>query len=345
MEHNNNEEDSWYNAGTSSDDHSLRPNSLDSFVGQAQLKKNLKLFIEAAKQRNESLDHVFFSGGPGLGKTTLSCIIANELQVDIRITNAPTIDKPKDLIGILSTLTEHSVLFIDEIHRLKPAVEEILYVAMEDFMLDWIIGSGPDARTVRIPLNRFTLVGATTQPGKVSAPLHSRFGIRERMDIYSESDLMGIIFRSSKVLQITIESEATSYLASMCRGTPRYANRLIKRIRDFSQMKGNSHVTLEMVQFSLHELGIDVMGLEALDRRILQVLIEDYKGKPVGLKTLAIAVNESPESLEDFWEQFLIRKGLLQRTPQGRQATAKAWEVLKLVPPQELDDVPQGLIF
>lgn len=297
-------------------------------MGQAQLKRNLQLFIDAAKQRGEALDHVFFSGGPGLGKTTLSGIIAHELEVEIKITNAPAIEKPKDVIGILSTLSENSVLFIDEIHRLKPTVEEILYVAMEDYMLDWVIGTGPDARIVRIPINKFTLVGATTQPGKVSAPLYSRFGIRERLDLYTIDDLQNIIIRSAHLLDIGIENEASLYLASICRGTPRYANRLMKRIRDFTQVQGETFITKEIVLFSIQELGIDEMGLEEIDRKILKVLVEDYRGKPVGLKSLAIAVNESPDSLEDFWEQYLIKQGLLQRTTQGRVATPKAWDLL-----------------
>lgn len=334
---------SWYKASDYTDDSNLRPLSFDDFVGQSQLKKNLKLFIGAAKQRDEALDHVFFSGGPGLGKTSLSCIIANELNTDIRISNAPAIDKPKDLIGILSTLNEKNVLFIDEIHRLKPAVEEILYIAMEDFMLDWIIGTGPDARTVRIPLNKFTLIGATTQPGKVSAPLHSRFGIRERLDLYSHEDLCNIIIRSAHMLNMSIDNDAAMYLAAVSRGTPRYANRLIKRVRDFAQMQGSPIITQEVIKFSIKELGIDEMGLEEIDRKILKVLVEDYQGRPVGLKSLAIAVNESPESLEDFWEQYLITQGLLQRTTQGRMATPKAWKLLGQNPPRNKD--AEGLLF
>ena len=325
-----NNTESWFSTSNANDDNTLRPSSLQNFVGQSQLKKNINLFIKATKQRNEALDHVFLSGGPGLGKTTLANIISNELQVDIKISNAPAIDKPKDLIGILSTLTENSVLFLDEIHRLRPQVEEILYVAMEDFMLDWVIGAGPDARTVRIPLNKFTLIGATTQPGKISPPLHSRFGIKERLDTYSHEDLRDIIIHSAQILGINIESDAALYLGKISRGNPRHANRLIKRIRDFAQVQGANTISLEIVHYATEELGIDEMGLEAIDRKILQVLIEDYKGNPVGLKTLAIAVNENPESLENFWEEHLIKQGLLQRTPQGRQATPKAWDILEI---------------
>lgn len=346
MHERNSNQNSWYKK-ESQEDVSLRPLSLESFVGQTQLKKNLKLFIDAAKQRHESLDHVFFSGGPGLGKTTLSCIIANELKVDIRVTSAPAIDKPRDLVGILTTLTEHSVLFIDEIHRLKPVIEEILYVAMEDFMLDWVIGSGADARTVRVPLCSFTLVGATTQPGKISNPLHSRFGIRERLDMYTHEDIQRIIVRSASILNTSIVEDTALFLANMSRGNPRYANRLIRRIRDFAQMSGSSSITQEIAQFGVKELGIDEMGLEAIDRKILQVLVEEYEGSPVGLKTLAIAVNESPESLEDFWEQYLIKQGLLQRTSQGRIATKKAWKLLGKVPPNSTRSVEddKGSLF
>lgn len=339
MNSSENHVDTWYQIKDEADDTKLRPDTFSQFIGQSQLKDNLSLFIKAARQRQEPLEHVFLSGAPGLGKTTLAAIIAHELQADMKMTNAPVIDKPKDIIGILSTLTPNSVLFIDEIHRLRPAVEEILCVAMEDFMLDWIVGKGPDARTVRIPINPFTLIGATTKPSKISLPLHGRFGIKERIDMYDENELKNIVLRTAKILSITIEEEAALYIGSMSRGTPRYANRLVRRIRDFAQIQEIDTIHVSLVKSSLKSLGIDYLGLEELDRRILTILVKEYQGKPVGLKTLAMLVNESPEGLEDFWEHYLIRKGLLQRTPQGRCATPKAWEVLGI----SSDDSDTGL--
>ena len=307
---------------------SLRPKSLEQFQGQSQLKKNLALYVSAALKRGEALDHIFLSGSHGLGKTSLAYIIAHELDVEIKITSAPVIERPKDLIGILSTVPKNTVIFIDEIHRLKPVVEEILYSAMEDFTVDWVIGAGPDARTVRIPIEPFTLIGATTQPGKVTPPLYSRFGIRERLDLYSEEDIAKIIIRSAHILQVDIEPDAAYDIGKMSRGTPRYANNLLKRMRDFSQIHGEGIITKEIVRTSSKEIGIDQHGLEQIDKNILRVLADDYMGNPVGLKTLAIAVNESPESLEDFWEVYLIKRGLLQRTPQGRRITEKGLQVI-----------------
>lgn len=320
---------SWYAKSADNDyESSLRPRVLEQFQGQAQLKKNLSVYIHAARARGDTLDHIFISGSHGLGKTSLAYIVANELGVSIKVTSAPVIEKPKDLIGILSTITEHSVLFIDEIHRLKPVVEEILYSAMEDFMVDWVVGVGVDARTVRIPITPFTLICATTQPGKVSAPLHSRFGIRERLDLYSDEALTNIVLRSATILGLTIERDAAERISTMSRGTPRYANSLVRRMRDFAQVRGDGTITGQIVRIGSEELGIDTNGLESVDRNILYVLGHYYRGTPVGLKTLAIAVNESPESLEDFWEVYLIKQGLIKRTPQGRQITERGMHIL-----------------
>ncbi len=320
---------SWYAKSSEGDaEGSLRPRALDQFQGQEQLKKNLSVYIDAARTRGDTLDHVFVSGSHGLGKTSLAYIVANELGVPIKVTSAPVIEKPKDLIGILSTITEQSLLFIDEIHRLKPVVEEILYSAMEDFMVDWVVGIGVDARTVRIPITPFTLMCATTQPGKVSAPLHSRFGIRERLDLYSQEALTNIVLRSAAILGIAIERDAAEHIGAMSRGTPRYANSLVRRMRDFAEVRGDGTITAAIVRMGAQELGIDATGLENIDRNILHVLGSHYHGAPVGLKTLAIAVNESPESLEDFWEIYLIKQGLIKRTPQGRQITERGMRLM-----------------
>ncbi len=310
-------------------DKKLRPVHFDSFMGQGQAKKNLKLFVQAVLERNDVLDHVFLSGPPGLGKTTLAYILSNELNVPIYVTNAPAIEKPKDLIGILSTLAPRSVLFIDEIHRLKSNIEEVLYVAMEDFKVDWIIGGGVDTRAIRIPLNTFTLVGATTQPGKVALPLHNRFGITERLQYYTETELAEIVKRSAEILKVPIEEDAAQYLGKIGRGTPRWANRLLRRMRDFAQIHGQGTINKKIIEIGSRELGIDGFGLEEIDRKIIRVLVNDYEGKPVGLKTLALAVNESPESLEDYWEQYLVIQGYIKRTSQGRKATAKAWKFIQ----------------
>lgn len=316
---------------TETQDTELRPLNFSSFVGQKQVKNNLMLFIKAVKKRKEVLDHVFLSGPPGLGKTTLAYILSSELKVPIYVTNAPAIEKAKDLIGILSTLAHGSILFIDEIHRLKSNIEEILYVAMEDYKVDWVIGGGVDARVIRIPLNKFTLVGATTQPGKVALPLHNRFGITERLQYYTETELAEIITRSAAILNVGIDPEAAYYLGKIGRGTPRWANKLLRRMRDFAQVKGNGIVNEKIVQMGSKELGIDEFGLEEIDRKIIRILVKEYDGKPVGLKTLALAVNETPESLEDYWEQYLVIHGYIKRTAQGRQATQKAWNFLRKI--------------
>lgn len=310
---------------------SLRPLRLDDFQGQHEIKDNLKIFLSAAKERSESLDHVFLSGPPGLGKTTLAFILANEMGSEFKVTSAPAMDKPKDLAGLLTSINEHTVFFIDEIHRLKPAIEEMLYIAMEDFELDWIIGQGPSARSVRIPLPSFTLVGATTKSGNVSSPLFSRFGINIRMNLYEKKDIISILRRSSGILDITCSDKAIELLSTCCRGTPRVANRLLRRIRDFAQITGDGTITEEIVLYSLEKLNIDSLGLESFDRQILDVIINRYSGGPVGAETLAISVGETVETLEDFYEPFLIQIGMIKRTPRGRVATDLAYKHLEIM--------------
>jgi Holliday junction DNA helicase RuvB len=314
---------------------SLRPKLLSEFQGQAALKKNLEIFIRAARERGEALDHLFLMGPPGLGKTTLALVVANELGADFKPTSAPALDKPKDLAGILTTLRERSVFFIDEIHRLKPAIEEMLYIAMEDFELDWVIGQGPAARTVRIPVPPFTLVGATTKAGTVSAPLASRFGISLRFGYYEADELESIVHRSSAILGVEVDEDAAALLAASSRGTPRIANRLLRRMRDFAQIEGEGRITLSIVRGGLERLEIDSLGLERLDREILKAIIKKYAGGPVGAETLAITVGEGVDSLEDFYEPYLIQAGLVARTSRGRVVTAAAYRHLGMEPPSE----------
>ena len=316
-------------------DTALRPKSLREFLGQKAMKENLSVFIEAAKARNESLDHLFLTGPPGLGKTTLAQIVSHELGVEFKVTSAPALDKPKDLAGILTTVSEKTVFFIDEIHRLKPALEEMLYIAMEDYELDWIIGQGPSARTIRIPIHPFTLVGATTKAGNVSSPLISRFGITCRFSFYDDADMEAIVRRSSGILNIPVENRAASLLARSARGTPRVVNRLLRRVRDFAQVRaaqtgGDSAITLETVKDALNKLEVDSLGLERHDREILRIIITRYAGGPVGAETLAISIGESVDTLEDYYEPYLIQAGLLQRTPRGRMVTALAYEHMGL---------------
>ncbi len=315
----------------------IRPKYLADFQGQKELKENLSIFITAARERRESLDHVFISGPPGLGKTTLANIMANELSSEIKVTSAPALDKPKDLAGLLSTIPERAVFFIDEIHRLKPAIEEMLYIAMEDFELDWIIGQGPAARTVRIPVPPFTLVGATTKPGRVSSPLFTRFGITVRIDYYGPAELVSIVRRSAGILGIGIDEDASVLLAQCSRGTPRVANRLLRRMRDYAQVNGSGSVTKTVVEDGLARLGIDLEGLEEQDRRILAAIIERYGGGPVGAETLAISVGEGIDALEDFYEPYLIQRGFLQRTPRGRVVTNLAYRHLRRSPESDAD--------
>jgi Holliday junction DNA helicase RuvB len=314
------------------DDHdtSLRPQNLAEFLGQAKIKENLAIFISAAKERKESLDHLFLIGPPGLGKTTLAQVVAHELGADFKVTSAPALDKPKDLVGILTTMTKHTVFFIDEIHRLKPAIEEMLYIAMEDYELDWIIGQGPGARTMRLPIPSFTLVGATTKAGNVSSPLVSRFGISLRFSFYEQADMEAILRRSAGILGVAIDNDAAGLLAVSSRGTPRVANRLIRRMRDFAQVQKSPSITKKVVEDGLERLEIDSLGLEKYDREILKMIIDRYNGGPVGAETLAISVGEAVETLEDYYEPYLIQAGLIQRTPRGRLVTALAYSHLNI---------------
>ena len=327
--------DPEFEAGEDERELSLRPKLLSEFQGQAALKKNLEVFIRAAREREEALDHLFLMGPPGLGKTTLALVVANELGADFKPTSAPALDKPKDLAGILTTLKERSVLFIDEIHRLKPAIEEMLYIAMEDFELDWVIGQGPSARTVRIPVPPFTLVGATTKAGTVSAPLASRFGISLRFGYYEAVELESIVRRSASILGVEVDGDAAALLAASSRGTPRIANRLLRRMRDFAQVEGEGRITRAIVRGGLDRLEIDALGLERLDREILRAIIQKYAGGPVGAETLAITVGEGVDSLEDFYEPYMIQAGLIARTSRGRVATAAAYRHLGMEIPIE----------
>jgi Holliday junction DNA helicase RuvB len=313
-------------------DMSLRPRRLTEFLGQKAMKDNLSVFIGAAKGRDESLDHLFLIGPPGLGKTTLAQVVANELETGFVQTSAPAMDKPKDLVGLLTNLKKGDVFFIDEIHRLKPAIEELLYIAMEDYELDWIVGQGPMARTLRIPIHPFTLVGATTKAGMVSSPLISRFGITCRFSFYEQEDMEAIVRRSAGLLEVKIDADAATLLAKSSRGTPRVVNRLLRRMRDFAQFSGNAAITLPVVRDGLLRLEIDSLGLEKQDRDILKMIIERYQGGPVGAETLAISIGESVETLEDYYEPYLIQAGLLQRSPRGRMVTSRTYGHLGLTP-------------
>ena len=331
-----------YTGADAETEFSLRPRTLAEYIGQDKAKENLSIYIEAAKMRGENLDHVLLYGPPGLGKTTLSTIIANEMNVNIRVTSGPAIEKQGDLAALLTNLSENDILFIDEIHRLNRSVEEVLYPAMEDFALDIIIGKGPSARSIRIDLPKFTLVGATTRAGQLTAPLRDRFGVILRLELYTVEQLTEIVTRSAGILGIECEAEGAVEIARRSRGTPRIANRLLKRVRDFAQVLGNGVITREIADEALRRQEIDQLGLDAIDRRMLTTIIRNYGGGPVGLETLAAAIGEESVTLEDVYEPYLMQIGFLARTPRGRCATPLAYEHLGLTPNGRPQPAPEA---
>ena len=311
----------------------LRPRTLDEYIGQDRVRENLAVAVTAARQRGDALDHVLLYGPPGLGKTTLAYVVANELGVAVRSTSGPVLEKPGDLAAILSNLQDREVLFIDEIHRMSPAIEEILYPAMEDYELDIVIGQGPGARSVKVPLQRFTLVGATTRTGLLTSPLRSRFGLVHRLDFYGDAEMLEIVHRSARILNVPIDEDAAAEIARRCRGTPRIANRLLRRVRDYAQVRADGRVTADVARKALDLLEVDERGFDEVDRRLLLAIIEKYGGGPVGLGTIAASISEEKDAIEDIYEPFLMQIGFLDRTPRGRVATARAYEYFGLTNP------------
>ncbi|MGE0393251.1 MAG: Holliday junction branch migration DNA helicase RuvB [Vicinamibacterales bacterium] len=320
------DDDAQFDAG-------LRPRTLDDYIGQDRVRTNLQVSIAAARQRGEALDHVLLYGPPGLGKTTLAYVIGNEMGVPVRATSGPVIEKPGDLAAMLTNLQEHEVLFIDEIHRMAPVIEEILYPGMEDYELDIVIGQGPGARSVKVPLQKFTLIGATTRAGLLSAPLRARFGITHRLDFYEDADLTEIVRRSARILGVGLDDDAAGELSRRSRGTPRIANRLLRRVRDYAQVRADGRVTAAVCESALKLLEVDSHGFDEVDRRLLLTIIEKFGGGPVGVNTIAAAINEEKDAIEDIYEPFLIQAGFLDRTPRGRVATARAYEYFGLTAP------------
>jgi len=320
------EDDAQYEVG-------LRPRSLDDYIGQERVRENLHVSITAARQRDDALDHVLLFGPPGLGKTTLAYVIGHELGVSVKATSGPVLEKPGDLAAILTNLQARDVLFIDEVHRMSPAIEEILYPAMEDFELDIVIGQGPGARSVKVPVQPFTLIGATTRAGLLTAPLRARFGIVHRLDFYEERDLIEIVTRSARILAVQIEAEAAVAIARRSRGTPRIANRLLRRVRDYAQVRADNRITAPVCQAALDLLEVDAHGFDEADRRLLRAIIDKFSGGPVGLNSLAAAIGEEKDAIEDIYEPYLIQIGFLDRTPRGRVATARAYDYFGLTAP------------
>jgi len=309
-------------------ENTLRPQTLDEYIGQTKVKENMKIYIEAAQKRGDALDHCLFYGPPGLGKTTIANIIANEMNSNLKVTSGPAIEKPGDLAAILTTLSEYDVLFIDEIHRLSKNVEEILYPALEDYTLDIVIGTGPSAKSIRIDLPKFTLIGATTKAGSLTTPLRDRFGIIHKLELYSPEDLSIIVKRSAKILEVGIDDVSAMEIARRSRGTPRIANRLLKRVRDYAAVLGDGNITLKITKHALNQLEIDELGLDETDRKILEIMINQYQGRPVGLETIATTLGDEVDTIEDVYEPYLIQIGFIARTPRGRMAMPPAYEHL-----------------